>query len=226
MRDSFIFYSSFVNALDQLPEDIQLQLYKAITHYALFDENPALEGVSNVIFSLIKPQIDANNKKYEIGKKGAEYGKLGGRPKNQKPQKNPSGVLPKTPNEPPKNPTETPNVNVNVNGNGNGNGNISLSIEERENLKKYLLAKKKNIQDVDAYIRKLLDNGDITVILERAKKWQEKQQQKQESEGGNEENNVIEITPEEDAKIRQIQQKIRRKNYDREIATKNPNQKS
>ena len=56
--------------------------------------------------------------------------------------------------------------------------NISLSIEERENLKKYLSVKKKNIQDKDAYIRKLIDNGDINLILEKAHKWQEKQQEK------------------------------------------------
>ena len=89
--------------------------------------------------------------------------------------------------------------------------NISLSIEERENLKKYLLSKKKNIQDVDAYIRKLLDNGDIQIILDRAKKWQAKQEQKKESEGVNEENNIVEITPEEDVKIREIQEKIKKR---------------
>lgn len=56
--------------------------------------------------------------------------------------------------------------------------NISLSIEERENLKKYLSVKKKNVKDKDAYIRKLIDNGDINLILEKAQKWQEKQQEK------------------------------------------------
>ena len=55
---------------------------------------------------------------------------------------------------------------------------ISLSIEERENLKKYILAKKKNVKDVDAYIRKLLDNGDVTIFLGKAKKWVEKQAEK------------------------------------------------
>ena len=57
--------------------------------------------------------------------------------------------------------------------------NISLSIEEREILKKYFLAKKKNIQDVDAYIRKLIDNGDIVNVLTKAKKWNEKKKEKE-----------------------------------------------
>lgn len=55
---------------------------------------------------------------------------------------------------------------------------ISLSIEERENLKKYILAKKKNVKDADAYIRKLLDNGDIVNLLEKAKRWKQKQEEK------------------------------------------------
>lgn len=58
------------------------------------------------------------------------------------------------------------------------NNIISLSIEEREILKKYILNNKKNIQDIDAYIRKLLDNGDVVNILEKAKRWEEKQKKK------------------------------------------------
>lgn len=51
---------------------------------------------------------------------------------------------------------------------------LSLSIEEREILKKYLLElnqKRKNkIEDIDAYIRKLVENGDCLTKLEKAKK--------------------------------------------------------
>ena len=58
--------------------------------------------------------MDANNKKYVNGQKGAEYGKLGGRPKKNK--ENPIGVIEKNPNGLLE---KTPNVNVNENVNDN-----------------------------------------------------------------------------------------------------------
>lgn len=60
---------------------------------------------------------------------------------------------------------------------------ISLSIEEREILKNYLLElneKRKNkIEDIDAYIRKLVENGDYLTKLEKAKKKLERQKAKE-----------------------------------------------
>ena len=61
---------------------------------------------------------------------------------------------------------------------------ISLSIEERDILKNYLLElnkKRKNkIEDIDAYIRKLIENGDCLTKLEKAKKKLERQKAKEE----------------------------------------------
>ena len=113
MRESFIFYDSFLNAIEELEPDIQLQVYQAITKYSLRNELPKLTGIAKAIFTLIKPQIDANNKRYENGKKGAGFGVLGGRPKKQKPQENPK---------------ETPNVNDNVNDNVNVNVNVNDNV--------------------------------------------------------------------------------------------------
>ena len=60
---------------------------------------------------------------------------------------------------------------------------ISLSIEERDILKNYLLElnqKRKNkIEDIDAYIRKLVENGDCLTKLEKAKKKLERQKAKE-----------------------------------------------
>lgn len=60
---------------------------------------------------------------------------------------------------------------------------ISLSIEEREILKNYLLELNKNrknkIDDIDAYIRKLIDNGDCLTKLEKAKKRLERKKAKE-----------------------------------------------
>lgn len=104
MRDSFVFYESFYLAISELSATQQGKIFQAICRYALYEEEPELKGASAAVFRLVKPQIDANNRRYENGKKGAEHGVKGGRPKNPK----------ETPNEPLKNPKQTPNVNVPV----------------------------------------------------------------------------------------------------------------
>ncbi|MEY8331324.1 DUF6291 domain-containing protein [Lachnospiraceae bacterium 48-33] len=70
MRDGIVFYKSFFESISELPEENALNIYNAIFKYAFFDEEPELLGIEKAIFTIIKPQIDANNKKYENGKKG------------------------------------------------------------------------------------------------------------------------------------------------------------
>lgn len=67
-RDSFIFYRSFYEAISELPKENQADTYNAIMQYALNQEEINLTGISKAIFSLVKPQLDANYKKYENGK--------------------------------------------------------------------------------------------------------------------------------------------------------------
>lgn len=74
-------------------------------------------------------------------------------------------------------------ITTNNNDNKERDNKLSLSIEEREILKKYLLElneKRKNkIEDIDAYIRKLVENGDCLTKLEKAKKKLERQKAKE-----------------------------------------------
>lgn len=118
MRDSFIFYRSFYEAINDLPEKNQLQVYKAICELSLNFNEIELKGLSQTIFKLIKPQLEANNKRFINGQKGKEFGSLGGRPK--KLQENPKGDI-------ERNPKETPNNNVNVNDNVNDNNNVNIT---------------------------------------------------------------------------------------------------
>jgi hypothetical protein len=99
MRDGVVFYRSFRDAIKRLSPEDQLEAYDAIFDYA-FDEIEATEGIGSAIMLMAKPQIDANNARYENGKKGAEYGIKGGRPRKENPTE--------TPNKPQENPTETP----------------------------------------------------------------------------------------------------------------------
>lgn len=73
-RESFIFYRSFAEAIKCLKEDLHLKMIEAIIKYGLDGEETELEGPLKAMFILIKPQIDANNKRYIDGCKG-------GRPK-------------------------------------------------------------------------------------------------------------------------------------------------
>lgn len=119
-RDSCVFYRSFFEAIELLPEEYQLSMFKAIFSYSMDFERPNFNGVESAVWTLIRPQLDANIKKWENGCKGAKHGIKGGRPK--------------TPQEPQENPTLTPNVNDNVNDNVfKGNQRFLKDLKENEN---------------------------------------------------------------------------------------------
>lgn len=113
-RDSFIFYRSFYDAINELPKENQADTYKAIAKYALEQEETELTGISKAIFSLVKPQLDANYKKYENG-----------RQKKSKTEANEKQNSSKTVAN--VNDNENENVNVNVNVNENNNDNVGDS---------------------------------------------------------------------------------------------------
>ena len=106
-RESFVFYRSFYEGIKELPRDIQGEVLTAIMEYGLngvTTENQ--KQITKAMFALIKPQLDANNQRFENGKKG-------GRPKANCNQT-------ETETKPKQNRNKTkhePNVNVNVNDN-------------------------------------------------------------------------------------------------------------
>ena len=67
-RNSFIFYRSFYESIRELPKENRADVYDAICALALDGEEIGLEGIAKAIFILIKPQIEANNKRYMSGK--------------------------------------------------------------------------------------------------------------------------------------------------------------
>ena len=67
----FVFYKSFYDAVKQLQNaEDKCIIYQAICDYSFYDIEPTLEGITAIIWTLIKPQIDANIKKRNDGKKG------------------------------------------------------------------------------------------------------------------------------------------------------------
>lgn len=123
-RDSFVFYRSFYTALKRMDDATLAESIKALCDYALDGQETELDGNAGIFFDLVKPQIDANNKRMIDGKKG-------GRPKKEKPMV----INEKTIGyKKPKN--EKPNVNVNVNVNANANDNDNENVKANENEKK------------------------------------------------------------------------------------------
>lgn len=70
MRDSIVFYKSFYESICELPPENALNIYNSVFQCSFLGVEPELSGVEKAIFTIIKPQIDANNKRYENGKKG------------------------------------------------------------------------------------------------------------------------------------------------------------
>ena len=67
MREGFIFYASWMEAIKNLPRDIQGDVLTAIIEYGLYGETTDnLKPITKAMLSMVKPQIDANNQKNEI----------------------------------------------------------------------------------------------------------------------------------------------------------------
>ena len=65
-----IWTSSFYKAMSYLNDKEKIQYIEAICNYSLFDITIDMDLKIEAMFALIKPQIDANIKKRENGKKG------------------------------------------------------------------------------------------------------------------------------------------------------------
>ncbi len=97
-RQSFTFYLSFEKGIQQLNDADQLGVYRAISRYSLFGEDPKLDGFALMAWEFIRPVLERSRQLFENGKNSGEFGRLGGAPKgNQNARKT-------TPKQPPKQP--------------------------------------------------------------------------------------------------------------------------
>ena len=109
MRDSFVFYSSYADAITMIDDPAsQMNVLKAIWAYAFREEEPeegSLNKIETIIFSMARPTIEASKRNYENGLKG-------GRPR--------------------KTPLKTPLL---TNDNVNLNEKDTVNLKDKENLK-------------------------------------------------------------------------------------------
>ena len=122
MRDSFVFYSSYADAILQINDPVsQMKVMVAIWNYAYRETEPEegeLNTIESIIFSMAKPTIDASKRNYENGLKGG------------RPRKTPL----KTPIKTNDNDNVNDNVNVNVNDNVNANANDNANVNDNVNV--------------------------------------------------------------------------------------------
>ena len=162
-KKSFVMYDSFLEAMKHLNDAEFRECVLKIRDYALegVDEESSSPMV-NVIMAMAKPNLDSAKRRYmasvENGKKGAEYGKLGGAPKGnqnarkKQPLKQPLDVDVNDDVE------EDVNEEVNVNGDDDGdnpsgaigfqssfsNSSIGFQEEEIENESERLEEREEN----------------------------------------------------------------------------------
>lgn len=118
-RDSLIFYRSFYEAIKELPVEVQADVYNAIFEYGLNFNEVVLTGLPKSIFILIKPQLEANIKKFENGK----------RPKN----KQTISKIEANDKQSESKQEGNANVNDNVNVNDNANENVNTDAHPLKN---------------------------------------------------------------------------------------------
>lgn len=127
-RDSFIFYKSFYEASKFLENEEKGKLFDMICQYWLYGNEVEWEWASMWMFLLIKPQLDANNKRYINWCKWWEFWDKWWAPKwNQNAVKSWKNNT----KQPQNNPKTTPNDNVNVNENENKKETITNSNTEQ-----------------------------------------------------------------------------------------------
>ena len=123
-KRSFVMYDSFLEAMKHLNDAEFRECVLKIRDYALEgNEEESASPMVNVIMALAKPNLDSAKRRYmasvENGKKGAEYGKLGGAPKgNQNARK--------------KQPLKQP-LDVDVDDNVNEDVDVNVEVDDYTN---------------------------------------------------------------------------------------------
>jgi hypothetical protein len=171
-RDSMVLYRSFYDAIKLLPDDIQLEIFRAIFEFGLDGIDPELSISAKPFWLLIKPNLQANRTKWESGSKAKR--KQSGSKTEAKPKQTRSKAQANV------------DVDVDVDDNVNENekkkkqgfdfslyGNFSKLIERWANYRKSEKKAIKSQDSLDTFSKRLikLSNGDYELaeaIIEQA----------------------------------------------------------
>lgn len=129
MADSFVFYRSFAENIEKIPDaDTQLKFYKAIVVFGLDDVKTNFEYPFDLLFDQMCASISSakakHEKRVEAGKKGGKASKGGGAPKGNKNAKSKNNKQTTS-----KQQAKVSKQQANVNGNDNVNGVITINMD-------------------------------------------------------------------------------------------------
>lgn len=140
IRDSFVMFKNWAEAIEALPEEYQLECFKAVSKYGLTGEIP--EGLSPIAKALLisfSIGMENNIARYHAS---VENGKKGGRPKKKNLEK-PKETC-ENPNEFNKNLEKPKKTQVNLD-EPNPNLNVNVNVNDNVNVIKLVHKKNKNI---------------------------------------------------------------------------------
>ena len=155
-RDGFTFYRSFAEAINLLPEEEQLAVFRMIVQYSLDGAEPNEEEMSTyglVIWKMMRPHLAADRRRYNNGKRG-------GAPKGNTNASKQPGENQDSTEKQPKNNLKTSNVNVNenVNDNDNVNDNVNENVNDNEVVRKApqgVSFTPPSLKEIESYISKM-----------------------------------------------------------------------
>lgn len=76
MKANLTFFSSYWEALKDLPDDLRHKLLDAVLFYAFEDVEPDLSGLEKTVFEVMRPNINSSMKASASGLKGGRGNKL------------------------------------------------------------------------------------------------------------------------------------------------------
>jgi hypothetical protein len=156
-RDSMVLYRSFYDAIKLLPDDTQLEIFRAIFEFGLDGIEPELSNSAKPFWLLIKPNLQANRTKWESGSKAKRkqsISKTEARPK-QRASKSEANV------DVDVDENVDENVDVNVNAKGkydlSGYGQMAYLVQRWLDYKKSIKDSYKSQESLDMFVKKLIN---------------------------------------------------------------------
>ncbi len=134
-RRYFAFFASFFEAIDECPQECQLDIYRAIALYGIKHEEMPLTGISKAMFISLKPVLDSGWKQYNNGNKGgAPSGNKNAAKENPKTTQKQPNINPKTTKEKKENKKEKINIladtNVSVSSGDDATAHDSINFDD------------------------------------------------------------------------------------------------
>ena len=150
-----VLYRSFYDAIKLLPDDTQLEIFRAIFEFGLDGIEPELSNSAKPFWLLIKPNLQANRTKWESGSKAKRkqsISKTEARTK-QKASKSEANVDVDV--------DVDENVDVNVNAKGkydlSGYGQMAYLVQRWLDYKKSIKDSYKSQESLDMFVKKLIN---------------------------------------------------------------------